>query len=116
IIIFIVIQSAFGTYLLSSILRHFPREMLEAAMLDGASRWRILWSVVAPVSRPTLMVLFVFFFIWTWNEFFLPLIFLISEGNQTVPVALSVLRGQHLTDTTTASASAFLGIIPAIIF
>src|SRR5699024_11622180 len=61
----------------------FPREMLEAASIDGASRWRILWRVVYPISRPTLAVLLIFFFIWTWNEFLIPLTFLISTQNQT---------------------------------
>ena len=69
-----------------------------------------------PVSRPTLGVLFVFFFIWTWNEFFLPLVFLISNENQTVPVALGVLQGQRLMDATMTSAAALLGILPAIVF
>ena len=68
------------------------------------------------MSRPTLAVLLVFFFIWTWNEFFLPLIFLISNDNQTVPVALGVLQGQRLMDATMSSASALLGILPAILF
>jgi raffinose/stachyose/melibiose transport system permease protein len=116
IIIFTAIQSAFGTYLLSSVLSAFPREILEAARMDGAGRLRILWRVVVPISRPTLGVLFVFFFIWTWNEFFLPLIFLISNENQTVPLALGVLQGQRLMDATMTSSSALLGILPAIAF
>jgi raffinose/stachyose/melibiose transport system permease protein len=116
VLIFVVIQTAFGTYLLSAVLSSFPREVLEAAQMDGAGRWQVLWRVVVPMSRPTLAVLMVFFFIWTWNEFFLPLIFLISNDNQTVPVALGVLQGQRLMDATMSSASALLGILPAILF
>jgi raffinose/stachyose/melibiose transport system permease protein len=116
IIIFTVIQSAFGTYLLSSVYLEFPRELIEAAQIDGASKLRILWQVVVPVSRPTLSVLFTFFFIWTWNEFFLPLVFLVSNSKQTVPVALAVLQGDRLVDATAQSASALLGIMPAIVF
>jgi len=116
IIIFTVIQSAFGTYLLTSVYAEFPTELLDAAEVDGAGRWRTLWRVVVPVSRPTLGVLFTFFFIWTWNEFFLPLIFLISNDKQTVPVALGVLQGDRLMDATTTSASALIGILPAMLF
>jgi raffinose/stachyose/melibiose transport system permease protein len=116
IIIFTAIQSAFGTYLLSSVLSAFPREILEAARVDGASRWQVLWRVVVPMSWPTLSVLLVFFFIWTWNEFFIPLVMLVSNENQTVPVALGVLQGQRLMDATTQSASALLGILPAVVF
>lgn len=116
VLIFVVIQTAFGTYLLSAVLSSFPREVVEAAQMDGAGRWQVLWRVVVPMSRPTLAVLMVFFFIWTWNEFFLPLIFLISNDNQTVPVALGVLQGQRLMDATMSSSSALLGILPAILF
>jgi raffinose/stachyose/melibiose transport system permease protein len=116
IIIFTVIQSAFGTYLLASVYSTFPKEMLEAASLDGASRWQILWRVVYPISRPTLSVLLIFFFIWTWNEFLIPLTFLVSNDTQTVPVAITVLQGDRLMDVTTTSASALLGLIPTLVF
>jgi raffinose/stachyose/melibiose transport system permease protein len=116
IVIFTVIQGAFGTYLLSSVYDHFPRELIDAAAVDGAGRWRVLVQIVVPVSWPTLSVLFAFFFIWTWNEFFLPLVFLISNDNQTVPVALGVLQGQRFMDATTTSASALVGILPAVLF
>jgi raffinose/stachyose/melibiose transport system permease protein len=116
IIVFTVVQAAFGTYLLSSVYGTFPKEVLEAASLDGASRWQILWRVVFPISRPTLSVLLIFFFIWTWNEFLIPLTFLASNDNQTVPVAISVLQGDRLMDVTTTAGSALLGIIPTIIF
>jgi raffinose/stachyose/melibiose transport system permease protein len=116
IIIFTIIQAAFGTYLLTSTLSGFPPELLEAARIDGANMWQTLVRIVVPVSRPTLAVLFVFFFIWTWNEFFLPLVLLISNDTQTVPVALGVLQGQRLMDATMTSASALLGVIPAIAF
>nr|MDT0657294.1 carbohydrate ABC transporter permease [Micromonospora sp. DSM 115978] len=116
IIILTAIQAAFGTYLLSSVLRAFPRHLLEAAWMDGAGTWRVLWRIVVPTSWPTLSVLFTFFFVWTWNEFFLPLIFLISNDSQTVPVALGVLQGDRMMDATTTSASALLGIAPAVLF
>jgi raffinose/stachyose/melibiose transport system permease protein len=116
IIIFTVIQAAFGTYLLSSVYDHFPRDLLDAASVDGAGRWRMLVQIVVPVSWPTLTVLFAFFFIWTWNEFFLPLVFLISNDRQTVPVALGVLQGDRFMDATMTSASALIGILPAILF
>jgi len=116
IIVFTVIQAAFGTYLLSSVYGTFPREVLEAAAIDGATRWQILWRVIFPISRPTLSVLVIFFFIWTWNEFLIPLTFLVSNENQTVPVAISVLQGDRLMDVTTTSASALLGLIPTLLF
>ena len=116
IIIFTVIQSAFGTYLIASVLRQFPREVLDAARVDGCSRLQLLLRVVAPVSRPSLTVFFAFSFIWTWNEFFLPLIMLPSNSKETVPIAISVLQGQNYMDATTSAASALLGVLPCILF
>ncbi len=116
IIIFAVLQSAFGTYLLSSVLGSFPREILEAAEIDGASRWQVLWFVVVPVLRPTLMVIATFFFIWTWNEFLIPLIFLVSNGHQTVSVAMGLTRGQNLSDPVLQAAASLMGITPTVIF
>ncbi len=116
IITFTVIQSAFGTYLLSSLLGTFPREILEAAAVDGATRWRALRSVIVPVIRPTLAVLMVFFFIWTWNEFLLPMAFLNTNDSLTVPLVLEQLNGERQTDTTTLVAGTLISTIPTIIF
>jgi raffinose/stachyose/melibiose transport system permease protein len=116
IIVFTVIQSAFGTYLLASVLSAFPRPLLEAARIDGASRWQVLWQVVVPVIRPTMAVLVVFFFVWTWNEFLIPLVFLVSNDNQTVSVALGVLQGQRMMDATMSSAASLLGLLPTVVF
>ena len=116
ILIFTVIQSAFGTYLLTSVFSEFPRELIEAAVLDGSNKFQLLTRIILPISMPTLSVLFVFFFIWTWNEFFLPLIMLVSSANQTVPIAIATLQGQHNMDVTTSSSSALLGVLPCILF
>lgn len=115
-IIFVVLQGAFGTYLLSGVLGTFPKELLEAARMDGAGRWRILWTVVVPVIRPTLSVLMVFFFIWTWNEFYIPVVLLNDQSAQTIPIALATLRGQHTVDMTVVNAGSFLSLIPTILF
>lgn len=116
IIIFTVIQSAFGTYLLASVLGTFPPALLEAAALDGASRWRILWQVVYPIVKPTLGVLMIFFFIWTWNEFFIPLVMLTTNDTQTIPIALASLQGDRMMDAPTTNAGALVSLIPAVIF
>jgi len=116
IIILSVLQSAFGTYMLSSVLGSFPLEVLEAARIDGASRRQVLWHIVFPLTRPTLGVLVTFFFIWTWNDFFLPLVLLPSSANQTVSVALGALSGQYTSDPTALAAASLAGILPALVF
>lgn len=114
--VFIVLWAAYGTYILSSVMSTFPREVLEAAAIDGAGRRHILWSVVYPIVRPTLTVLVVFIFIWSWNEFYIPLILLGDPASQTAPIALSTLRGQHSIDITVVNAGSLLSLIPTLIF
>ncbi|MFC7547358.1 carbohydrate ABC transporter permease [Plantactinospora sp. GCM10030261] len=116
IIIFTVIQSAFGTYLLASVLGTFPRSLLEAGALDGAGKWTILWRIILPNVRPTCAVLLVFFFIWTWNEFLIPLVMLIDNETQTIPVALASLQGDRLMDAPTTNAGTLISLVPAILF
>jgi raffinose/stachyose/melibiose transport system permease protein len=116
VIIFTVIQSAVGTSLLASVLGAFPPALLEAAEIDGASRWQTLWRVVFPIVRPTCSVLMIFFFIWTWNEFFIPLIMLTSSQTQTVPIALAAMQGDRLMDVPTLNAGTLVSLIPTLIF
>ena len=116
IIISSVMSSAFGTYLLASTLSEFPRGVLEAARIDGANRWQVLRMIVVPTIWPTLTVLMTFFFIWTWNDFFLPLIMLPSNDNQTVSVAMGSLQGQYTSSPTGLAAASLMGLLPAVAF
>ncbi|ROP66049.1 raffinose/stachyose/melibiose transport system permease protein [Curtobacterium sp. ZW137] len=116
VIVFTVLQAAFGTYLLSSVMSTIPESLLEAAALDGAGRFRILWSVVFPVLRPTLSVLVVFFFVWTWNEFYIPLVLLTDQSAQTVPIALATLQGQNSINLTALNAGSLLSLLPTLVF
>jgi raffinose/stachyose/melibiose transport system permease protein len=109
-------HSAYGTYLMASVLRAFNRELIEAALIDGCNKLQLLFRIVVPLNRPALSVLFVFFFIWTWNDFFLPLIFLISNSKQTVPVALALARTERNLVISSQSSAALLGILPCILF
>ncbi len=94
----------------------FPPSLLEAAALDGANSWQQLWRVVFPIVRPTLSVLMIFFFIWTWNEFFIPLVMLTAPESQTVPIALSSLQGDRMLDVPTLNAGALVSLLPTFVF
>lgn len=111
-----VLSAAFGTYLLTSVFSSFDKEIIEAAMIDGCNKVRLLFNIVMPISLPALSVLFVLFFVSTWNDFFLSLIMLISSRNYTVPVAMALARGERNLVITTQSAAALLGILPCLIF
>ena len=111
-----IINMAFGTYLLSSVMSTFPKELLEAAQIDGAGRWRTLRDVVFPIMKSNCAVLFIFFFIWTWNEFYFTLIFLVSGDTQTIPLAIASLQGDRIMDGPTINAGSLISLIPAFVF
>jgi len=110
------LSASFGTYLLYSVFRSFDKDILESAMIDGCSKLQILLRILIPLNLPSIAVLLVFFFVGTWNDFFIPLIMLISSKNYTVPVAMAMARGEHNVTITLQSSAALLGIIPCIIF
>jgi raffinose/stachyose/melibiose transport system permease protein len=116
IIVFTVIQSAFGTYFIASVMRAFPREILDAARVDGCGKIQLLVRVVVPIMGPSLAVLMVFAFIWTWNEFYLPLVFLVDNSQYTVPLAVAATQGEHMMNESQVAASALLGVLPCVLF
>lgn len=107
---------SFGTYLLASVLGEFPKDFVDAAEMDGAGKIYVLIRIILPLVMPTLSVLFVFFFIWSWNDFFLSLIFLISEKVQTLPLAVLQMRGQYVTNINLQSAAGLILSLPCILF
>lgn len=79
---------AFFIFLMVQFFRGLPRELDEAAMIDGCGPWKIYWMIILPLSKPVLATAAIFSFLWTWNDFFGPLIYLNDIANYTVPLAL----------------------------
>jgi raffinose/stachyose/melibiose transport system permease protein len=107
---------SYGTYLMSTVMKKFPKEFIEAAEIDGAGKLYIFFRIIIPLNMPTISVLFVFFFVWTWNDFFISLILLVSEKYQTIPLGILRLSGQYTTSMTIQGAAALLLSLPCIIF
>jgi raffinose/stachyose/melibiose transport system permease protein len=110
------LSASFGTYLLTSVFTSFDKSIIESAMIDGCNKLQILTHILFPLNLPAIGVLLVFFFVGSWNDFFLPLIMLISSKNYTVPVAMAMARSEHNVTITLQSSAALLGIIPCVIF
>ena len=85
--------NVFGLFLLRQFFSTFPRELEEAATVDGASRLRIYWQILIPVNRNSLIALGIFVFLHSWNDLFWPLVVLSRVENRTLPVGLAVLAG-----------------------
>ncbi len=93
----LIVPAFFGNAFFIFLLRQFymtiPRELEEAATIDGANPFRIWWHIMLPLSKPALATVAVFTFVATYNDFFTPLIYLTDESKQTIAVALSYFQG-----------------------
>ncbi|MDQ3695374.1 MAG: carbohydrate ABC transporter permease [Chloroflexota bacterium] len=107
--------SAFGVFLLRQFIKGLPEELEEAAILDGASRWRIYWQIVLPLIKAPLAALAIFSFLAQWNNFFTPNIFLSTPDMFTIPLLLNQFRGLYVTDWTLMMAAAAIAVIPVLI-
>lgn len=109
------IASVFGIFMLRQFMQAIPEEILEAARIDGCSELRIFFSIMLPLCRPILATLAIFSFIGAWNEFFWPLVIMLREDMQTLPVALANLNGQFNTDWGLLMAGSVLVVVPVIL-
>ncbi|BET66445.1 hypothetical protein ASA1KI_13630 [Opitutales bacterium ASA1] len=87
--------SAFNIFLMRQFFRTIPEELSEAARIDGCSEWRIFWRIVLPLSRPVLAVAALFHFLYAWNDFLGPLLFLTRKETFTLALALQSYQTQH---------------------
>jgi len=108
------IATIYAVFLVRQFMLSIPDDLLAAARIDGASEWRIYWSIVLPVARPVLATLAIFTFMSAWNDFMWPLIILSDADKYTMPVAVANLSGEHFPDLELMMASAVLTIIPVL--
>jgi multiple sugar transport system permease protein len=107
--------SAFGIFLLRQFFLTIPRDLEDAARIDGAGFFEIYWRIMLPLVAPALVTLTIFSFNYHWNEYFRPLIFLTSWDNMTLPLGLTVLRGFLGTGNTAAvMAGVTMAIAPVL--
>jgi raffinose/stachyose/melibiose transport system permease protein len=106
---------AFGTFWMRAYFRSVPRSLVEAARIDGASSWLVLWRVLLPLARPAVLTMTVLLFMWTWNEFLLALVMVSDEGLRTAPLGLSFFQGRHTSDLTLLSAGAVIVALPVVV-
>ncbi|WP_307410029.1 carbohydrate ABC transporter permease [Neobacillus ginsengisoli] len=107
--------SAFGTFLLRQFFMGLPKELEEAARLDGCNHFKIYWKIMLPLSKPGLIALGIFTTLWSWNELMWPMIVNSSTESMTLSVGLSSLQGQYLTNYPILMAGSFLAIVPMLI-
>ncbi|WP_406449316.1 carbohydrate ABC transporter permease [Streptomyces sp. NBC_01622] len=108
---------AFFVFLIVQFMRGLPRELDEAARIDGCGPFRIFWSVVLPLTRPALITTAIFTFIWSWNDFFTQLIYLFDPEKFTITLALRNFVDQSSTSAYGPMfAMSVISIVPIVLF
>jgi raffinose/stachyose/melibiose transport system permease protein len=108
-------EVAFGVFWMRASFMSVPRSLLEAARIDGASSWTVLWKILVPYARPSILTLMVLTFADSWNEFFLALVLTTKDKFLTAPAGLQVFSSKYLTDVPLVSAGAAIVAIPVLI-
>ncbi len=106
---------AFNIFLLRQFFTTVPMELEEAAILDGANRFRLWWQIMLPLSKPALATVAVFTFQGVWNDFYGPLIFLTDPETYTLALGISFFRGLYNTEIPLMMAMSFLMVIPTLL-
>lgn len=110
-----VLHSVFAVFLLRQFFLQIPRDLEDAARLDGASTFEIYWRIMLPQVMPALATVGILAFLDSWNDLFGPLIFLNSADLQTLPVALKLFQGEFFSQVSVLMAGATISIIPVTI-
>lgn len=104
--------SAFGIFFLRQFFITLPRELDEAALIDGASKWQVYTRIALPLARPALATLFVIHFMNMWNDFLWPLVMTTDPEMRTLPAGLTLFAGQHVVDHAVVMAGAVISLAP----
>lgn len=107
--------SAFSTFLMRQYFLGIPRELDDAARLDGASSFRIWWQIILPLSGPVIAALTIFTFLNSWNDFLWPLVITNSLEMRTLPVGLTAFQGQYKVEWHLLMAGSVIAILPVLI-
>ena len=106
---------AFNIFLMRQFFLGIPRDLLDAARIDGASELRIFWRIVLPLARPALVTVALLTFMMAWNDFLGPLIYLSDQAKNTLALGLALFTGQHQTDWGVLMAASILMMVPVVL-
>ena len=107
--------SVFGVFLMRQAIEAVPDDYLAAARIDGCNEWAVFWRVVVPAVAPALATLAIIKFMWTWNEFFWPLVVVNSPAMKTVTLGLIGFTNMYFIEYNLVTAAAVLSVLPILI-
>jgi multiple sugar transport system permease protein len=109
------IASAFGTFLLRQAIMQLPRELEEAAFVDGAGHFTVFFKIVLPLAKPALATFGILAFMSSWNSFLWPFVVTNSQNLMTLPVGLANLQGEHVTAWNLVMAGTTISVVPIVL-
>jgi multiple sugar transport system permease protein len=109
------LASAFGTFLLRQFFLTLPKELEEAAFIDGCGRFRVLWQIILPLARPALATLAVFTFMGVFNDFLWALVVVNSQELYTVQLGLAIFRDRYSTEWGPLMAGSVVATLPVLL-
>ena len=115
----LILPSYFGNpffiFLMTQFIRTIPRDLDDAARIDGAGNWGILYRIIIPLSRPALTVVVVFTFVWVWNDFLEPIIFLRDWDSYPISVGLAFFQGRYSVEWHLFMGATLVSIVPILL-
>lgn len=111
----VALSIPFTTLMVATALQQVPKELTEAAVMDNTPRWRLLWNILVPAIWPTLSTLALLLFIWTWNEFLIPLILVNEEELRTLPIGMMFFQNKNTINIPVLMAGAMIVILPLVV-
>jgi len=114
-VIHVAFQLGFCTFVLSNYMKTLPKELNEAAVVDGASVWKTYWTIILPLTRPALAALATLQVTWIYNDFFWALVLMKSGDRMPITSAMNNLKGQFFTDNNLVAAGSLMIAIPTLI-
>jgi ABC-type glycerol-3-phosphate transport system permease component len=115
IVVYVAMNLSMQTFLLRGFFEDIPRDLEEAVLIDGGSRWTIFWRIVLPLSRPGLAVVAIFTFLYSWDEFPWAHVAIKETTKRTLPIAIALFQNQHLTQWGQVFAASTVALIPVIV-
>jgi len=115
IFVYVTMNLSMQTFLLRGVFEGIPRDLEEAAFMDGASLWTVLWRVILPLSRAGLAVVTIFTFLYSWSEFPWAHVAIKETTRRTLPIAIALFQGQHLTEWGQVFAASIVALFPIVI-
>jgi ABC-type glycerol-3-phosphate transport system permease component len=112
--VYVTMNLSMQTFLLRGVFEDVPRELEEAALMDGATRLTIFWRVILPLSRPGLAVVTISTFLYSWEEFPWAHVAIKETTRRTLPIAIALFQGQHLTEWGQVFAASIVALVPVV--